>query len=239
MKIIEKEDIVKILEIIISYKNIKYINLNLVGDEFLFAFLKFYKSENLKKFKCDCIKKLYGDDINIFLEKNPNINMIDLSFEREDYSNSFEVNKNSKIKKIILYDFSKGKFFINPLKLKVIKLYNILIHKDLVNIFLKNQFDNLIEFYLENRFHLEDDNDSLIKLVINFNNFKELKKLTLIGKFIDENFVETFLANYQSNLNALFFGRQRSMNWKQRLELGHYFDLYPKIKYIDDINIFL
>ena len=51
MKIIEKEDIVKILEIIISYKNIKYINLNLVGDEFLFAFLKFYKSENLKKFK--------------------------------------------------------------------------------------------------------------------------------------------------------------------------------------------
>jgi hypothetical protein len=58
-------------------------------------------------------------------------------------------------------------------------------------------------------------------------------------EFIDENFVETFLANYQSNLNALFLGRQRSMNWKQRLELGHYFDLYPKIKYIDDINIFL
>jgi len=240
LKIIKKEDTVKILEILINYKKLKYINLNHVGNDFLFTFLKSYKSENLKKFKCDNIKNLNNDNINIFLENNPNINMVDLSFERENYLNSFEVNKNSKIKKIILCDFSKGTFFINPFQLKIIKLYNCLIHKDLVNIFLKNQFDNLIEFYLENRFHLiDDDDDSLIKLLLNFNNFKELKILTLIGNFVDDNFVETFMANYQSNLNTLFFGRQRSMNWEQRVNLDYYYDLYPNIKSIDDINIFI
>ena len=75
--------------------------------------------------------------------------------------------------------------------------------------------------------------------MINFNNFKELKILALIGNFVDDNFVETFMANYQSNLNTLFFGRQRSMNWEQRVNLDYYYDLYPNIKSIEDINIFI
>ena len=140
----------------------------------------------------------------------------------------------------------KGYLNINTSTLQIIKLKDLFICNSSFKIFIDNKisFNNLTEFKLKNRTdnsQKKEKQNVLIKFVKNLNNYKNLKKLTIIDLCIDENFAEEFIKNNKNNhliLNKLKLCAVGKI-YANTDDLTNYFkNLYPYLKYIDKVKIY-
>ena len=216
------------------------------------------KFKKLNNFKINCLDL---NEINTFLSNNPDIENIDIkisdsySKQTKNKEKDFHFVKTDKIKmKQLLINFDlnlhqlqkKGYLNINTSTLQIIKLKDLFICNSSFKIFIDNKisFNNLTEFKLKNKLdnsQKKEKQNVLIKFVKNLNNYKNLKKLTIIDLCIDENFAEEFIKNNKNNHLILYKLKLCAVGkiYANTDDLTNYFkNLYPYLKFIDKVKIY-
>ena len=207
----------------------------------------------MKNLNVNCLSL---NQIQKFLEKNPNIEKIDLDIfpnKKKKIKEKFNFinNENIRLKTIFLnFKFNKyqlqnmGSLYINISILQVIKIKNMFICNSCFKIFIdKNiSFDNLIEFELKNdnidESKKEEKQNILIQFVDNFKNFKKLKIISILDRCIDINFVNDFIKKNTLNLTKLKL-ETKLENYDTDILNDYFIDLFPDLKFLEKLKISL
>lgn len=211
-----------------------------------------YKFKKLNNLKINCLNL---NEINIFLNNNPGIENIDIEIsdsysiqlknkEKEKDFRFVETDKIQMKQLLLNFDFDqKGYFHINTSTLQIIKLKNLFICNSSFKIFIdkKISFNNLTEFELKNKSDNSEKKEKqnvLMKFVQNFNNYKKLKKITIIDLCVDRNFANEFIKNNNLVFLTKFKLCASGKHDGKTDDLTNYFkNLYPYLKLIDKVRI--
>ena len=231
--------------IILNYSDIYHIS----------TFIKIFENYQFQQLKNLNVNCLSLNQIQKFLEKNPNIEKIDLDIfpNKKKIKEKFNFinNENIRLKTIFLnFKFNKyqlqnmGSLYINISILQVIKIKNMFICNSCFKIFIdKNiSFDNLIEFELKNdnidESKKEEKQNILIQFVDNFKNFKKLKIISILDRCIDINFVNDFIKKNTLNLTKLKL-ETKLENYDTDILNDYFIDLFPNLKFLEKLKISL
>ena len=247
----------KLIDSISNLKNLQsLIILNYSDIYHISTFIKIFENYQFQQLKNLNINCLSLNQIQKFLEKNPNIEKIDLDIfpnKKKKIKEKFNFinNENIRLKTIFLnFKFNKyqlqnmGSLYINISILQVIKIKNMFICNSCFKIFIdKNiSFDNLIEFELKNDIidesKKEEKQNILIQFVDNFKNFKKLKIISILDRCIDINFVNDFIKKNTLNLTKLKL-ETKLENYDTDILNDYFIDLFPDLKFLEKLKISL